>query len=140
MCNIYLDVLCYLPLPNSVCLRMIFPFDFQRNEYIFTLMEPKKGEKRGVGRKAKERNTERHQRGAREVKRVKNNEEHRRLILGLRLSRKHLHFLFGGHEGVTENWRFEGTQLADNQWHTLVLTIGSHHASLTVDCRSPLEM
>lgn len=119
---------------------MIFPFAFQRNEYIFTLMEPKKGEKRGVGEKEKERNTEREQRGGREARQVKNDEEHRRLILGLRLSRKHLHFLFRGHGGVTENWGFQGTRLADNQWHTLVLVVGSHHVSLTVDCRSPLEM
>ena len=67
-------------------------------------------------------------------------DKERRLILGLRLSRKRLHFLFRGHRGVVEHWGFRGARLADNQWHTLVLTIDSHNVRLTVDCRSPLEM
>lgn len=71
---------------------------------------------------------------------VKSNEERGRIILGLRFSRKCLHFLFKGHGGVLEHWVFRGTRLADNQWHTLVLTVGSQHVRLTVDCNSPLEM
>lgn len=71
---------------------------------------------------------------------VKNKKERGRLILGLRLSRKRLHFLFRGHAGATENWGFSGANLADNQWHTLVLAVGGHRVSLTVDCRIPLEM
>lgn len=103
-------------------------------------MDPNKVEKRGLGKKEEERNTEREQHGETEVRRVKSSEERGRLILGLRLSRKRLHFLFRGHGGVIENWGFRGTRLADNQWHTLVLAIGSHRVSLTVDCRSPVEM
>uniref|UniRef100_A0A3B4UN02 Thrombospondin type laminin G domain and EAR repeats n=1 Tax=Seriola dumerili TaxID=41447 RepID=A0A3B4UN02_SERDU len=74
-----------------------------------------------------------------EEKQGKSNEEHGRIILGLRFSRKYLHFLFKGHGGVVEHWVFRGTQLADNQWHTLVLTIGSR-VRLTVDCNSPVEI
>lgn len=73
-------------------------------------------------------------------RRVKSNEQHGRIILGLRFSRKRLHFLFRGHGGVVERRGFRSSQLADNQWHTLVLAIGSHHVRLTVDCRPPLEM
>uniref|UniRef100_A0A8C9Y0Q3 Thrombospondin type laminin G domain and EAR repeats n=1 Tax=Sander lucioperca TaxID=283035 RepID=A0A8C9Y0Q3_SANLU len=68
------------------------------------------------------------------------NEERGRVILGLRLSRKRLHFLFRSHRGVVERWVFRGDRLADNQWHTLVLVVGSHHVRLTVDCSSPLEI
>uniref|UniRef100_A0A3Q3W5M0 Thrombospondin-like N-terminal domain-containing protein n=1 Tax=Mola mola TaxID=94237 RepID=A0A3Q3W5M0_MOLML len=75
----------------------------------------------------------------REASRVKS-AERGRLLLGLRLSRERLHFLFRSHGGVIEKWRFQGTRLADNQWHTLVLAIDSHRVSLTVDCRSPLEI
>lgn len=71
---------------------------------------------------------------------AKNRKKRGRLVLGLRLSRKHLHFLFRGHAGATENWGFSGANLADNQWHTLVLAVGGHRVSLTVDCRIPLEM
>uniref|UniRef100_A0A3Q3G0R4 Thrombospondin-type laminin G domain and EAR repeats a n=1 Tax=Labrus bergylta TaxID=56723 RepID=A0A3Q3G0R4_9LABR len=83
------------------------PFTFQRNEYIFSLLD---------------------------------NVEHGRIILGLRLSRKRLHFLYRGHGGVTEHWVFGGARLADNQWHTLVLAVSRQHVRLTVDCNSPLEM
>uniref|UniRef100_A0A3B4GEG3 Thrombospondin-type laminin G domain and EAR repeat-containing protein-like n=1 Tax=Pundamilia nyererei TaxID=303518 RepID=A0A3B4GEG3_9CICH len=61
------------------------------------------------------------------------------LKLGLKFSGKRLHFLYKGHRGVVEHWVFRGTQLADSQWHTLVLAIGSHHVKLTVDCSSPVE-
>uniref|UniRef100_A0A3B5BIQ6 Thrombospondin-type laminin G domain and EAR repeat-containing protein-like n=1 Tax=Stegastes partitus TaxID=144197 RepID=A0A3B5BIQ6_9TELE len=63
-----------------------------------------------------------------------------RIILGLKLSKKRLHFVFKGHAGVIKHWVFRGIQLADNQWHTLVLAVGSHHVRLTVDCNSPLEI
>lgn len=113
---------------------------FQRHEYIFTLMEVNKVGRQGSRDKEEERDTKTEQPGETEAKLVKSNEERGRLILGLRLSRKRLHFLFRGHGGVVTKWGFQGTQLADNQWHTLVLTISGHHVSLTVDCRSPLEM
>ncbi|XP_031166167.1 thrombospondin-type laminin G domain and EAR repeat-containing protein-like [Sander lucioperca] len=124
----------------------------RRNEYIFSLMEPKKVEKKRVEEKEEQRdkgnilqrNKERgvsgeEQHGERE-RRVKSNEERGRVILGLRLSRKRLHFLFRSHRGVVERWVFRGDRLADNQWHTLVLVVGSHHVRLTVDCSSPLEI
>ncbi len=112
-------------------------------------MEPKKAGDTGEGEKEKEndkgdileRSNEREQHGEKKKeKRVKNREERGRIILGLRFSRKRLHFLYRGHGGVMENWGFRGTQLTDNQWHTLVLAIGSRHVRLTVDCNSPLEM
>uniref|UniRef100_A0A3P8T8Z2 Thrombospondin type laminin G domain and EAR repeats n=1 Tax=Amphiprion percula TaxID=161767 RepID=A0A3P8T8Z2_AMPPE len=76
----------------------------------------------------------------REKKQVKGDEQHGRIILGLKLSEKRLHFVFKGHAGVIKHWVFRGIQLADNQWHTLVLAVGSHHVRLTVDCNSPLEI
>ncbi|XP_030247174.1 thrombospondin-type laminin G domain and EAR repeat-containing protein-like [Sparus aurata] len=113
----------------------------KRNEYIFSLMEPKKVEKTGPVQK-EEDNNEREQHGVMEKKerRVKNNEERGRIILGLRLSRKRLHFLFQGHGGVVEHWGFRGARLADNQWHTLVLVVDSRQVRLTVDCSLPLEI
>ncbi|KAM9340940.1 thrombospondin-type laminin G domain and EAR repeat-containing protein-like [Symphorus nematophorus] len=107
----------------------------KRNEYIFSLMESRKVEKR-------EEKENENENGKRTKERDEQGEmdKERRLILGLRLSRKRLHFLYRGHRGVVEHWGFQGTRLADNQWHTLVLTIDSHHVRLTVDCRSPLEI
>lgn len=104
-------------------------------------MEPKKVEKTGPVQK-EEDNNEREQHGVMEKKerRVKNNEERGRIILGLRLSRKRLHFLFQGHGGIVEHWGFRGARLADNQWHTLVLVVDSRQVRLTVDCSLPLEM
>ncbi|XP_075873845.1 thrombospondin-type laminin G domain and EAR repeat-containing protein [Nelusetta ayraudi] len=102
----------------------------KRNEYIFTLMEPNNKEQGD--------SEERDNRGGRMGS--KNRKERGRLILGLRLSRKRLHFLFRGHGGATENWGFGDANLADNQWHTLVLAISGHRVSLTVDCRIPLEI
>lgn len=93
-------------------------------------MHPNKEEKGGLEEKDKRD-------GGKEEK---DNKEYGHLILGLRISRKRLHFLFRGHQGAIENWIFRGARLADNQWHTLVLAVGSHRVSLTVDCRIPLEM
>lgn len=73
-------------------------------------------------------------------KQDKSNEERGRIILGLRFSRKSLHFLFKGHRGRVEHWVFRGTKLADNKWHTVVLNIAGEYARLTVDCDVPLEM
>ncbi|XP_069007924.1 thrombospondin-type laminin G domain and EAR repeat-containing protein-like isoform X2 [Embiotoca jacksoni] len=103
----------------------------KRNEYVFSLMEPKKvADKRAVKETEQQR----------EKKQVRSSEERAQILLGLKFSRKRLHFLFKGHGEVTEQWVFRGTRLADNQWHTLVLNIGTHHVRLTVDCNSPLEI
>lgn len=110
-------------------------------------METKKEEKRTVEEKEEgddkrnilERSKDEGVFREREKKKIKNNEGGGRIILGLRLSRNRLHFVFKGHGGVIENWVFRGT-LADNQWHTLVLAIGSQHVRLTVDCNSPQDM
>lgn len=125
-------------------------FTFQRNEYIFSLTEPKRGEKTGVGEEEEDNNkgdilergvSGKEQHGNREEeRRVKSNEEPGRVILGLRFSKNHLHFLLKGHRGVVDHWVFRGTRLDDNQWHTLLLVVGSHHVRLTMDCNSPLEM
>lgn len=101
-------------------------------------MEPGKVEKRTVVEKERNPETKQYRKG--KARHVKSKKESERLILGLRLSQKWLHFFFRSNDGVIENWGFRGTFQADNQWHTLVLAIGSHRASLTVDCRSPLEM
>lgn len=66
--------------------------------------------------------------------------EREKLILGLRLSRNRLHFLYRSDGGVVENCKFLSSGLDDNQWHTLILVIDSRRVSLTVDCRAPLEM
>ncbi|XP_026161813.1 thrombospondin-type laminin G domain and EAR repeat-containing protein-like isoform X2 [Mastacembelus armatus] len=125
----------------------------KRNEYIFSLMEPKKEEKRAVQEKeeenvqgnmlksSKQRNISGEgQDGEKKERQVQSNEERGRIILGLRISKKRLHFLFKGHRGAVEHWVFRNTRLADNQWHTVVLTISSQHARLTVDCAPPLEI
>nr|XP_046269914.1 thrombospondin-type laminin G domain and EAR repeat-containing protein-like [Scatophagus argus] len=115
----------------------------KRNEYIFSLTQPNKVEKRGVGDKEEENDKGNISERNKEKEtgwQAKSNEERGQLILGLRLSKKRLHFLFRGHEGVVEHWGFRDARLADNQWHTLVLTIGGHHVRLTVDCNSPLEI
>lgn len=122
---------------------MFFLFVLQQNEYIFSIVEPKNVEKRSVEEEEEDDDKgdilKRKDREKKES-RNKTNEEHRRIILGLRFSRKCLHFLFKGHGGVVEHWVFRGTRLADNRWHTLVLTIGNQHVKLTVDCTSPLQM
>ncbi|XP_034063282.1 thrombospondin-type laminin G domain and EAR repeat-containing protein-like [Gymnodraco acuticeps] len=122
----------------------------KRNEYIFSLTEPKKLEKTGVGEEEEDNNkgdilergvSGKEQHGNREEeRRVKSNEEPGRVILGLRFSKNHLHFLLKGHRGVVDHWVFRGTRLDDNQWHTLLLVVGSHHVRLTMDCNSPLEI
>ncbi|XP_070776006.1 thrombospondin-type laminin G domain and EAR repeat-containing protein-like [Enoplosus armatus] len=131
----------------------VTPIASKKNEYIFSLMEPKKVEKRGVVEKEEEndkgnisdRNKERGVSGEerhverKKERRIKSEEDRGRIILGLRFSRKRLHFLFRGHGGVVQHWGFRG-RLADDQWHTLVLAIDSRHVRLTVDCRPPLEI
>ncbi|XP_041669137.1 thrombospondin-type laminin G domain and EAR repeat-containing protein-like [Cheilinus undulatus] len=116
----------------------------KRNEYIFSLMESKQTKKQDVEndkRNILETNTKSEHHEERETTRqVKSSEEHGRVILGLRSSRKRLHFLYRGNGGVTEQLVFGGAPLVDNQWHTLVLTVGSHHVRITVDCNSPLEI
>lgn len=106
-------------------------------------MEPKTGEKGDILDSNKNRGIsgeEDHGEEKKKERQVKSNDEHGRTILGLRFSRKYLHFLFKGHGGVMEHWVFRGARLADNQWHTLVLTVSGQHVRLTVDCNSPLEM
>ncbi|XP_074516712.1 thrombospondin-type laminin G domain and EAR repeat-containing protein [Sebastes fasciatus] len=128
----------------------------KRNEYIFSLMGPKQVQKRGVEEEEEEENDkgdivernnergvgggERHGEREKKERRVKSNGQRGRVILGLRFSRKRLHFLFRGHGGVVEHWVFQAARLADNQWHTLVLVVGSRHVGLTVDCSPPLEI
>ncbi|XP_008275140.1 thrombospondin-type laminin G domain and EAR repeat-containing protein [Stegastes partitus] len=121
----------------------------KRSEYVFSVMEPKNVQKRAVEKREEdggaslERNKEKSISGEeqqREKKRIGSDEQQGRIILGLKLSKKRLHFVFKGHAGVIKHWVFRGIQLADNQWHTLVLAVGSHHVRLTVDCNSPLEI
>ncbi|XP_068195489.1 thrombospondin-type laminin G domain and EAR repeat-containing protein-like [Antennarius striatus] len=121
----------------------------KRNEYLLTLMEPKQLKKGHVEEKEERNNTEKDLGRQRDGERREDRERKMwmktkgtrgRIILGLKLSRKSLHFSFRGHEGVTERWRFQDIRLADNQWHTLILSADRHHVRLTVDCRSPVEI
>ncbi|XP_058471470.1 thrombospondin-type laminin G domain and EAR repeat-containing protein-like [Solea solea] len=122
----------------------------KRNEYILSLIGPKTEEKSTLNdygdllesnKKRSATAGERHGKTRRNKERkVKSNAERGRIILGLRLSKKCLHFLFKGHGGVVEHWVFRGTKLADNQWHTLVLTITREYVSLTVDCQAPMQI
>lgn len=104
--------------------------------------EEEEEDDKGVILKRKERRISGQEQDGKKKKESQNKskEEHGGIILGLRFSRKRLHFLFKGHGGVVEHWVFRGTRLADNRWHTLVLTVGSRHVKLTVDCTSPIQM
>ncbi|KAG7466965.1 hypothetical protein MATL_G00148250 [Megalops atlanticus] len=62
-----------------------------------------------------------------------------RLLIGLRFSQEKLHFLFLGPGGL-DRITFQCVQLADNRWHTLVLAMSGHYATLTVDCGTPLDL
>ncbi|KAL0985671.1 hypothetical protein UPYG_G00160290 [Umbra pygmaea] len=62
-----------------------------------------------------------------------------RLLIGLRLSQEKLHFLFHGPTG-RKRITFRAVQLADNQWHTLVVAVTGRYATLTVDCGLALEL
>ncbi|XP_066543506.1 thrombospondin-type laminin G domain and EAR repeat-containing protein isoform X2 [Amia ocellicauda] len=66
-------------------------------------------------------------------------EDSSRLLLGLRYSQDKLHFLFSI-LGKRERISFRSMRLADNQWHTLVLAVSGHYASLTVDCGMPVDL
>ncbi|XP_061599449.1 thrombospondin-type laminin G domain and EAR repeat-containing protein-like [Cololabis saira] len=101
----------------------------KRNEYIFSLLEPKNQDKSSLDEEQ-----------LMEKKQVKSKEEAGRIILGLKVAQKGLHFTFKGHGETVENRVFRDMRLADNRWHTLVLAVGRHHARLTVDCNSPLEI
>ncbi|KAM4542320.1 thrombospondin-type laminin G domain and EAR repeat-containing protein-like [Odontesthes bonariensis] len=107
----------------------------ETNEYVFSLLEQQNTEKNA----AKEKSFAEKEQQMGE-KQVKSNGEAERIILGLKVSRKRLHFLFKGHGEAVEHWVFRGIRLADNQWHTLVLVVAHNYMRLTVDCSSPLEI
>lgn len=64
-----------------------------------------------------------------------------RFLLGLRLSKDHLHFLFS-QPGRSRRSRvtFKDVRLDDNRWHTLSLGVAGQYVTLTVDCGLPVEM
>ncbi|CAG5866600.1 unnamed protein product [Menidia menidia] len=122
-----------------------FLFFTQTNEYVLSLMEPKHIDKNAadvkedaIGRNNMKRFAGEEQQMKK--KQVKNTGELERIIFGLKVSKKHLHFLFKGHGEALEHWVFRGIHLADNQWHTLVLAIAHSHMRLTVDCSSQLDI
>ncbi|KAJ0070703.1 hypothetical protein NL108_017884, partial [Boleophthalmus pectinirostris] len=64
-----------------------------------------------------------------------------RLLLGLRVSRDRLHFLFPeASSGRRRRVTFREVALDDARWHTLSLAVTGHYFSLTVDCGLPLEI
>ncbi|XP_019727911.1 thrombospondin-type laminin G domain and EAR repeat-containing protein isoform X1 [Hippocampus comes] len=113
----------------------------KKSEYIFTILEPKRAEPGALKEKVDEEVREKGNNLQLDIsgRRARNNAEHRRLLLGLRLSGKRLHVLFRGQRGVTEQWVFRGAHLADDHWHTLVLSVEGRRGRLTVDCGSPRE-
>ncbi|XP_072300245.1 thrombospondin-type laminin G domain and EAR repeat-containing protein-like [Eucyclogobius newberryi] len=64
-----------------------------------------------------------------------------RLLLGLRVSRDQLHFLYQ-QQGTGRRRRvtFREVSLDDARWHTLSLAVTGHYFTLTVDCGPPLEI
>ncbi|KAK1903098.1 Thrombospondin-type laminin G domain and EAR repeat-containing protein, partial [Dissostichus eleginoides] len=63
------------------------------------------------------------------------------LVLGLRVSERRLHLLVSGPgSGAHSRVSFKDVGLDDNRWHTLVLAVSGHYATLTVDCGLPLEL
>ncbi|XP_041827115.1 thrombospondin-type laminin G domain and EAR repeat-containing protein-like [Melanotaenia boesemani] len=117
----------------------------KRNEYVLSLLEPnneKKSsseEKKNIFGRKEEKSLVTGDQQKKKIQ-VKSNEEPGRIILGLKMSQKHLHFLVKGHGEAVESWVFRGIQLDDNRWHTLVLAVGQDRVRLTVDCSSPLEI
>nr|XP_057946276.1 thrombospondin-type laminin G domain and EAR repeat-containing protein-like [Doryrhamphus excisus] len=110
-------------------------FAHEKSEYIFSLMEPKRAE-RGSGGDESKKESFLHKNTEMDVPRA----EHRRLILGLRISRSRLHLLYKGQRGIIEQSLFRATRLTDNRWHTLVVSIVGGRVRLTVDCSSPQEI
>ncbi|KAK5889783.1 hypothetical protein CesoFtcFv8_013370 [Champsocephalus esox] len=63
------------------------------------------------------------------------------LVLGLSVSERRLHLLVSGPgSGARSRVSFKDVALDDNRWHTLVLAVSGHYATLTVDCGLPLEL
>uniref|UniRef100_A0A672K412 Thrombospondin-type laminin G domain and EAR repeat-containing protein-like n=1 Tax=Sinocyclocheilus grahami TaxID=75366 RepID=A0A672K412_SINGR len=61
------------------------------------------------------------------------------LLLGLRFSKEKVHLIYQGSMG-RERLSFKRIHLADNRWHSMVLAVSGHHATLTLDCGVPLEL
>ncbi|XP_028809761.1 thrombospondin-type laminin G domain and EAR repeat-containing protein isoform X2 [Denticeps clupeoides] len=66
-------------------------------------------------------------------------EEKKQLLLGLRFSEEQLQLVYHSPRG-RERLSFQRVWLADGHWHTLVLALSGHHASLTLDCGVTLEL
>ncbi|XP_067229307.1 thrombospondin-type laminin G domain and EAR repeat-containing protein isoform X2 [Chanodichthys erythropterus] len=66
-------------------------------------------------------------------------EDDNQLLLGLRFSKDKVHLIYRGSMG-RERLSFKRIHLADNHWHSMVLAISGHHATLTLDCGIPLEL
>ncbi|KAF7214259.1 thrombospondin-type laminin G domain and EAR repeat-containing protein [Nothobranchius furzeri] len=63
------------------------------------------------------------------------------LLLGLRISENRLHLLTKPPEaGGWSRISFRDVGLDDNRWHTVVLAVSGHYATLTIDCGLPLEL
>ncbi|XP_057194948.1 thrombospondin-type laminin G domain and EAR repeat-containing protein [Triplophysa rosa] len=66
-------------------------------------------------------------------------EDVNQLLLGLRFSKDKVHLLYQGSMG-RERLSFKRIRLADDHWHSIVISISGHHATLTLDCGIPLEL
>ncbi|KAI5614969.1 thrombospondin-type laminin G domain and EAR repeat-containing protein, partial [Silurus asotus] len=61
------------------------------------------------------------------------------LLVGLRLTHDKVHFL-RRIDGKAERVTFRQVNVADGRWHTMVLALSGHYATLTLDCNVPVEM
>ncbi|CAL9686960.1 unnamed protein product [Knipowitschia caucasica] len=115
--------------------------DPQRNDYIFSLMDTnrsdgakiKKHKSNNLGSSAQSKSIDTSEKQVSSV-------DHGHILMGLRYSRKRLHFLYRPPRGEVRRLAFRTKGLADKHWHTFVLVVKSSSVRLTVDCNPPLEV
>ncbi|KAI2663291.1 Thrombospondin-type laminin G domain and EAR repeat-containing protein [Labeo rohita] len=73
------------------------------------------------------------------VSHTKMKEDVDQLLLGLRFSKEKVHLIYQGSMG-RQRLSFKRIRLTDNNWHSIVLAVSGHHATLTLDCGIPLEL
>ncbi|TRY92877.1 hypothetical protein DNTS_029153, partial [Danionella cerebrum] len=66
-------------------------------------------------------------------------EDVNQLLLALRFSKEKVQLIYQGSTG-RERLSFKRVGLADDRWHTVVLAVSGHHATLSLDCGIPAEL
>ncbi|XP_055015652.1 thrombospondin-type laminin G domain and EAR repeat-containing protein-like [Boleophthalmus pectinirostris] len=114
--------------------------DPQRNDYIFSLMDTNSSDRARIKKQKsnifKTSQTTTKDTQERQVPSL----DRGPLLLGLRYSRRRLHFLYREPHGQVKRLVFRTAGLADNHWHTFVLNVKSSSVTLTVDCNLPVEI